>query len=427
MSEKPFSGSIFYYGLDGAQASTVRYTVRMKDPVDGEVLDRAVQKAFTRYPYLKKHLKYEGGSIVIEDNPAPIVVLHTPDTVTLNAPETNGHLIAISWDDCTIWFNNSHGIMDGRGRANVLHTIMYYYCSERYSEDVTMEGVLLAGTPVDPLEYEDPLSPEIRDSDFKMKLKPGLKAMAPGRTLDLLKASGFKRTVKGHTHVVSLHEKGLMRICKLDDATPNTAISLLIMRAVDRLYPEASKSPVAAVCVDMREALGHPKTHLSTTSYGKMIFDREMRGMDFSEQSTILRGQLMLTSSPEAIIPVAKSLRKIMALNCSGICAGIKNSIVKAANAFLRKDASFMVSYSGKSTYGSCDSHIHGFVSTPFVSEANIIVEITVADGLFYICWTQFFEESLFFDEFIAEMELLGLQYKLVDSYVTDGPKMQIQ
>lgn len=67
-----------------------------------------------------------------------------------------------------ICFNNTHAIFDGRGRYDVLHTIVYYYCTYKYNETVDMPGVKLAGSPIDPSEYEDPYSKPFPEITFSL-------------------------------------------------------------------------------------------------------------------------------------------------------------------------------------------------------------------------------------------------------------------
>ncbi|MDO4496983.1 MAG: hypothetical protein Q4B58_03995 [Bacteroidales bacterium] len=424
---KPLSGSIWYYGTTQDMGSSVKYAVVMKDEIDGEILDRAVQRSFKRYPYLKKHLEAREHGYVLVDNPSPIAVIRTSQDVTLNAAETNVQLIAITWEGNTFWFNNSHGMMDGRGRKNVLHTIMYYYCQERYGEEVEMEGVFFEDSPIDPQEYQDAFENPVRDPLFVPQLPYGLKYVDKKDNFIMSQEAGFEVTNEKYMYIMSISEQELMKLCKSNDSTPNTGVALLLMRAIDKLFPESDKTVTTSVYADMRDAMGYPKTHLSTVVPTQIAFSKDMKEMEFSRQSTILRGMLMLTASPEALLVNAKEFKQMFDGFLLPTSPEQKNNQVSAFNHECRTSATFAVSYSGKSTFGSCDKHIHAFYSMPNVGCCpDLLIEITVMDGLFYICWEQQFKESLYFDAFIKEMELLGLGYKLISSgEVFNGPRME--
>lgn len=430
MNEKKYqpilSGVPFYFGTKNAPAATVRYVIKMKDDVDGEILYTAVQAAFERFPYLKKSLVRHGCNRYLVDNPAPIAVIHTSEQVTLNSPQTNNHLIAISWDGRYIYFNNSHGMMDGRGRKYILKALLYHYCSLRYQEDIQMEDILLSDSPVDPKEYEDAFEhPNLKVAN-KYRLPASLQTMKPSVPIHLAQAAGIKKTTHARMKLFRFDEKSFMKLCKSSDGTPNTAVSLVMFRALDKMYPNTKRLPVASVCVDVRNAVGAPKTHLSTTLYGKIAYDPKMRDMDFHEQNTVLRGQLMLTSDPDSQRKVSRLYSGIFHFVRALRIVPVKDFLMNTIVSRVSSDYSFMVSYAGKVSYGDCDKHIHGLVSCPYTGEAEILVELTVADGFFYVSWFQFWDEDIYLKAFIDELNSLGIPSEILAEDTIDGPKMLI-
>lgn len=421
------SGVPYYFGTKGSQAGTVRYVIKMKDDVDGEVLEHAVQTAFNRFPYLKKSLVRHGCDRYLVDNPKPIAVLHTSEQLTLNSPQTHNQLIAISWDGPYIYFSNSHGMMDGRGRKYILKSLLYYYCRERYGEDIRMDDILLEGTPIDPKEYEDPFDRKKLRLKAKISLPAELRNMKPSIPIHMAESADLKKTVNSRMKLIRFNEAEFMKLCKSSDATPNTAVSLVLLRAIDRMYPDSKRIPVASVCVDTRNAIGAPKTHLSSTLYGKLAFVKGMREMEFHDQNTVLRGQLMLTSDPEVQKDTANMFSLLFKFIRALRIVALKDILMKAITSMASADYSFMVSYAGKVSYGDCDKHIHGLVSCPFASESEVLIEITVADGYFYVSWFQYWDEDVYFDAFLRELKTLGISAEvLVDDEVIDGPKMLV-
>lgn len=81
------------YGSQGMGGDySVRLEVQMKDVVDGETLQKAVENTSKRYPYLSLQVKKNETELYYEENPAPVVLLNTDRQITLAAEETNFHV-----------------------------------------------------------------------------------------------------------------------------------------------------------------------------------------------------------------------------------------------------------------------------------------------------------------------------------------------
>ena len=174
-----------------------------------------------RYPYLRLKLVKGLFSDHLEYNDAPLVVLNTSEALTLGQTQTNGHLLALTYKRSSIYVNNSHGILDGRGRAPFMKTLIYYYCLLRYNEPAEMENVNLEGSEIDPEEYREP---------FMQKL-PKRRRFGPGDSMPKamkLSKMGLVKKSDPLVHCLRINEKELMDWCKQHDATPNVAIAIMM-------------------------------------------------------------------------------------------------------------------------------------------------------------------------------------------------------
>jgi len=404
--EKFISGVFWYYSID----LSVRYEIHMKDEVDGQALQRALDITMTRYPYLKKRLVESSQSFHIMDNDLPVVVLNTDKPVHLCSPESNYHLFCVSYFDDKIYFDNSHSLFDGRGRSFILHTLMYYYCTYRYDETVEMPGVLLAGTPIDPLEYEDPYSKKLPSPRMPISTK------ASPKNVMYLPDMGLVKNTKLQIHHIRINEKQLMALCKSSDATPNTAVSLLMCRAIAGLHPDSDKLITAGIYTDLRSVLNSPLTHKPIVVAPLIEYTKDMWGLDFSTQNTIFRGQLMLMTDESNLIHVARHLKK-----WSKDVLKLPNSREKVAAAHKMwendvKGRTFAVSYSGKSSFGSCDKHFKAFFPQVSFFTMGLLIEITTADGWFYVTFLQEWKEDVYFNAFLKEIVKFNLDFDLLYS-----------
>ena len=136
---------------------SVRLVVRMADPVDGGCLRRAMEPTARRYPYYCQKLRRQGEEIVLEPNDAPVPVTEGDAPLCLGSPEANGHLFAAAFSGDRLYFDMWHGYADGAGMYNVLRTLLYYYCRERYEPELEPGPIRVLGEEIDPAEAVDPM------------------------------------------------------------------------------------------------------------------------------------------------------------------------------------------------------------------------------------------------------------------------------
>lgn len=405
-------GALWYYNLSEDQALTVRYTIEMKDKVDGECLRQAMSITEKRYPYLLEMVVVADDRYYLEDNTdLPIVVKHTHHAIPLCGKEANYHQFALSYAGNTIFFNNTHAIFDGRGRGPVLHTLMYYYCKLRYpGEEIDMPGVWLADSPIDPMEDYDPFTapiPEPKASFPELEMPKNVMRL---ENMGLVHQSHFQ------LHHLCIEEKQLMSLCKQSDATPNTGISLLMCHAISRLHPDSDKTISAGVYCDVRKPLKADLSHESLVTTLELEYAPEMKGMEFSEQNTIFRGKMLLQADDSNLLRKERAVKEA----CDNINAQptLRGKIEMAREVMKQAMTchTFSVSYSGKSSYGSCYQHIEALYPEVEAKNIGLLIEICSADEKFYITFIQEWKEDIYFDAFLKELTRHGLDYTLLYS-----------
>ena len=137
----------------------IRIRIRMRDLIDPDVLRNAVDTTMKRYPYFTVELKKKDGRYIFAENSRPVVITHSLCGVELNSEDSNFHMIAFSWEDNWIIIDMSHSMTDGTGAYEVLRTLLYYYCSEKYDIRLKEEGIRLVGDDISGEEWEDPTGP----------------------------------------------------------------------------------------------------------------------------------------------------------------------------------------------------------------------------------------------------------------------------
>ena len=78
-------------------------------------------------------------------------------------------MLTFSWYDNWIVMDVFHGLTDGTGAYEIIRTLLYYYCSERYNVKLSSDGIRICGDIISDEEYIDPLN-DLNPSDRRRKL-----------------------------------------------------------------------------------------------------------------------------------------------------------------------------------------------------------------------------------------------------------------
>ncbi len=416
-----FCDTLDYYCLNEHISKSFRYIVHMKDEVDGEALRHALDITMTRYPYLKKRIIADGKGYMLEDNDLPIVVKKSDKPMTLCGSESNHHLFALTFFGKDIFFNNVHAIFDGRGRGPMLHTLMYYYCKIRYGEEVEMQDVWLAGTPIDPAEYFDPFTVPLPQTDDLLPLPE-----IPAKALRL-EEQGLVVRSRQYLHYIRIHEKQLMSLCKSSDGTPNTILSLLMCHAIDKLHPNAQEPIIGQIYCDYRHVVGAEKSHHNMVTTLPLVYEHSMRDMSLEKQNTAMRGNILYLSDPSILLHTVTGIKAACeAVNSLPTLQAKFDAVAQGMGAFFNQ-TTFAISYSGKKSFGTCDKHIEALFPAGEPIGIGILMEVTAADGWFYVVFMQDWREDVYFNAFLKEIVSLGLDFDLLYSSEAIAPKFSLK
>lgn len=415
-----FCDTLDYYCLNEHISKSFRYIIKMKEVVDGDILREALDITMTRYPYLKKRIVADDKGYMLADNDLPLVVKESDRPMVLCGSEANYHLFALTYYGKDIFFNNVHAIFDGRGRGPMLHTLMYYYCKLRYHEDVEMPDVWLVDTPVDPAEYFDPFTVALPEADDFLPMPE-----IPAKALRL-EDQGLVVRSHQHMHYIRINEKQLMSLCKSSDGTPNTILAILMSRAIDKLHPDAKEPIVGQVYCDYRSVVNAEKSHRNMVTTLPLVYDRAMKDMSLEEQNTIFRGKIIYQSDPSVLLHTVAGIKT----GCE-IVNGLptlqdKFDAVAQGMAGFFAQTTFAISYSGKKSFGTCDKHIEAIFPAGEPIGIGILMEITAADGWFYVVFMQDWREDVYFNAFLKEIVSLGLDFDLLYSSEAKAPTFSL-
>ena len=412
-----------FYVISDKLSFTIRGEVDLAEPVDGDILQRAVDTAMQRFPYFSIRIIRRDEDLVVEPNPLPHNVLHTSDAVTLGSPEVNYHLVVISYDQSKVFFNVSHCITDGAGRAPLTKSVLYYYLREKYpDEQIEEEGIYLADTALFP--DEDSLAvteDEIMEAQPTYYRKPGPSYKLP--------EGGDISDDRQTEYRFRIDEKQFMAVNKSNDASPSVLVSALLTRAVWNLHPECKKNVVTNLCLNMRPGLDNKHNYHPLFTAIPLICPEQMKAFSLEELCTSLRGMVILQSQDENVRYILKTMIEGASLIRSIPSLEEKKKIISSA--MYEENGSFsttfIASYVGKNQMGSLSPFIKEMYTTvDAIPTGGIIVEVTSADGYFYFTFMQDFSDDIYFREFKRELEELGVPMEYLGCGPIMAPKIQL-
>lgn len=415
-----YSGIPYFYAKDVEIKNTFRMNVELIEEIDYEILRRATDKAEERYPYLMVKVVENFAKIYLKSNKEKLVIKNTDKSIPVGGKEANNHLIAISYFENKLHFNFFHGLVDATGGLNFIKTILYYYCKEKYDENLSSEGIRVLEDEIEEEEYVDPLL----SLDTKEEVKPivELEEIKIEDTFHLISDPRVNNSKKCMVHFLTITEESIMKYCKENDGSPAVVFSLLLARTIDSLNPGMDKKIVSSFAQNQRSIIGRKKAYQSLVGSIRIAYDEKIRKANFELQNTAYRSKIFIQNDAEV---VKSHLSKMMAffkiLNAIPMRKVKESILAKGVNGAFGK-MSYVVSYVGKSGLKGCKKYVKTIFSEADACETGILLEINTANYNFCLAFMQEFESDLYFKEFCKQIESLGVSYNYLGSKELDNP-----
>ena len=418
MEQRLFTGIRPLYSSSKENPNEIRIRIRMRDLIDPSALRYAVNTTMLRYPYFCVELQNKDGQYVFVDNTRPVVISNSLHGVDLNAEESNYHMIAFAYQDNWIILDVFHGLTDGTGAYEVIRTLLYYYCSERYGVKLSEEGIRLVGDVITPEEWEDPI--EIA-SDLPAPARSDLP-----KALSIIENAGLHNDTVKTVYSISINESEFVRFSMDNDGSPGTITALLLSRAVAKLFPDANDPIRIALCVNQRKALQKPKAHQSLVSGAMLEYKEKLRDWPLARQATAYRGRVFVQTMDEKVLAAANGMKMVTQMLLSKETdqerLGIAAHFGKSAEQILTAT----VSYVGKANYKEAEKYIRDFRTWTGATGNYPCVEIAAVNGRFTLDFIQPFSSPLIVNAFSKELEDNGITYDLQDVTILDVPNIQL-
>jgi len=418
MEQKLFTELRPLYVTSRESPNEIRARIRMRDLIDPGILRRAVDTTMERYPYFCVELQKKDGQYVFVENRRPVVITNSLHGVELNSADSNYHMIAFCWQDNWIILDAFHGMTDGTGAYEVLRTLLYYYCSERYHVKLKAHGIRLVGDEIPVEEWVDPVAAR---TDLPMPARSEM-----SKALNLIALAGLQDDHRHTVYSIAISEEEFMRFNLDHDGSPGTMVALLFSRAVAKLYPEAENIIRIALCVNQRNALHAPLAHQSLVGSVMLEYKDKMRDWPLEKQGTAFRGMVISQSQEENVLMGVASISGINRMLLSKESDQERIGMAASIHALAERVITATVSYVGKANYREAEQYIRDFRAWTSSASNGLTIEISAVNGRFTLDFLQTFSSPVFVNAFLKELEENGIVYDLQDVQELELPNIRL-
>lgn len=390
----------------------------MRDLIDAEIYRHAVDTTMKRYPYFQVELQRRNGQFYFAENHRAIVVVSSLQGVELNSEDSNFHMIAFCWQDNWIQLDVFHAMTDGTGAYEVLRTLLYYYCSERYHITLDDAGIRLVGDAIPDEEWANPV---VGRTDLPTPPRTDMPT-----ALNLVTAAGLEDDRQQTVYSIAISESEFVRFSLDNDGSPGTMVSLLLSRALARLYPDAEGAIRIALCVNQRVALHAPLAHQSLVGGAMLEYKDKMRDWPLERQGTIYRGMVFAQTQEEVVLAGVASNWGMVQMLLSRESDQERLETVSYINSITARLVTATVSYVGKANYREAERYIRDFRLWTSSTGAPLLVEISAVGGRFTLDIIQKFSSPIFVNAFLEELEENDIVYDLQDVSRLELPNVRL-
>ncbi len=383
--------------------NTMCVIARLKEPIDGDILQSVVQELTVRFPYFYVKAVVRDNDVYPEPNPLPMTVRNTWDPIAFNSAQSNYHLAAWKYEGTRVALEISHSLTDGAGVFPYVKSVLYLYLTRKTGEALDPEGIRLPKEAIPESETGNPFAAlDIDGAKEPLYIKPTVEDFLR------IKAEG---DLTPQVHYVKLKESQLIEYCRDFDGSPNAMISVMFARAARKYDPDNEKTVSVSVAIDHKAMLGSYDNYRLFANVIELDFPKSRSLNDLMKSCTMARGQMMLQAQPENSLWAMKQ-RKLTYAKLEQLPLEIKlGAIAKTAG---MPRWTFSVSYVNSRSFGSLDPYIEGLSVVADPGVFDIGCEISCINHHFFLTIIQCFTADRFVELFLRELSSVGIDCEVL-------------
>ena len=383
--------------------NTMCVIARLKEPIDGDILQSVVQELSVRFPYFYVKAVVRDNDVYPEPNPLPMTVRNTWDPIAFNSAQSNYHLAAWKYEGTRVALEISHSLTDGAGVFPYVKSVLYLYLTRKTGEALDPEGIRLPKEAIPESETGNPFAAlDIDGAKEPLYIKPTVEDFLR------IKAEG---DLTPQVHYVKLKESQLIEYCRDFDGSPNAMIAVMFARAARKYDPDNEKTVSVSVAIDHKAMLGSYDNYRLFANVIELDFPKSRSLNDLMKSCTMARGQMMLQAQPENSLWAMKQ-RKLTYAKLEQLPLEIKLGAIAKSAGLPRW--TFSVSYVNSRSFGSLDPYIEGLSVVADPGVFDIGCEISCINHHFFLTIIQSFTADRFVELFLRELSSVGIDCEVL-------------
>lgn len=400
----------------------IRARLTMTDAVIVEVLDRAVQRSIKRYPYFAVRVEVDDhGSYMLQHNERPIVVCAMQRKApALGSEAVNGHLAFVNYEGCDIYFNIHHSLTGAVGMYEWIKTTLYEYVCEAYGVQPDATGIRMADSPLLPGE-----------TDFPDVSTLEARAYVPSFTNS--DAHHFRRDYfigalcpffKQQYYTFDIDQDVLLDYARKNGGSPVSVLSVLMMKAVDKMLPAKIETIVASIAHNFRDDVGCPDTYRDLVLLLYVPYTRNMAAQPVADLCAITRKAMSEQMTPAN---AAAEVRRIMAINeATDALPTLKEKRkynLLHSRTISQPRSTFTVSYTGRIAWGGLEPYIR---SAYTISEGHVMIEVVNVGHRFCVSFFLVTPGHKYVRSVCQTLDDAGIAYTLHGPFKKNLPEVEL-
>ncbi|MGP3638900.1 hypothetical protein [Lentilactobacillus hilgardii] len=397
------SGQSFLYKKNGTHSMVI--DIRLTNNIDQKTLQESLNKTLQRYPYLTSKLVLKNNKYYLAYNKLPMVVTQAEDLRRLGGPETNNHLVDVTFNQHQLFISYHHALTDGRGIMPFVNTLLYNYFSFKNNHFPEIPGINLSDDPLQPDEMNEHFDnlPSLDQTDESIP-----ETNHHGH--QLIETSDYLRD-RSYRQELVIDRTSFMKFAKAHHATPAIAISIMVSQAIQQVYPNITSPLVTNMASDLRNGVTNQNTFRNCVgSIPLAIATNISTDKEFTVTATQFRDLIKAHKTRQnlraEVSKMAYLFEKLDALPTFDDKQKMLNFI---DNLLLN---TFILSYSGQTKLGEYEQYIdemHTYMS----GTKGLSIEMLATNGKIFVDITQSFNSDVYITTLAKILKENNIQHKL--------------
>ena len=414
------SGAIYPYGKRTQRSFVVE--VYLTEDVQGDLLQKAVDKALERLPYYRMTLVRKKGLYYYADNDLPFEIAEHDGPRPMGGATTNYHMIDVTYFGKKIDFAMWHAFCDGLGLNRFIEAVLYHYMCLK--DGVTYDST---GIYTDEIPYDEAETFDANAVKLKVNTKELRQLAAKEGRVELPELSeSSPDDVLMQRLPLKIKTEDFISWCKANQSSPAAAVSAIMAKAVASELHPTEGTIMSIIPASLRKYLGAEKTFKNCTA-------AFMVPMQVEDVNTLATGELAAQARTTMKKQTGEQMGKVLFSVINMIThLGKKMPLYSIKSKIFalpenNPQHTFMVDYVGGLRANGYADQITDvrYLNVDPCGRASMILMSETA-GHFHVNFTQTYETDRYYQAFCSILDEEGIPYEKLerDTYLNPAIEM---